>query len=181
MTVNFFGLTLNSLNAIRINVASISAVSIVMITIVFAFLMRTPTLQGRKVMDEIDGPKLYLETAEKDHMNMVDKLLMRVSRFERLLPFAIALEVEKPWSEHFEVELARNAVADAPDHYAPSWYNGDIGSVGWSASNMSNVVSAAAASMTAAMIAAQPVQASSSGFSSSGGGGSSSGGGGSGG
>ncbi|MCS6760158.1 MAG: DUF2207 domain-containing protein, partial [Candidatus Devosia euplotis] len=62
---NVFGLALDSLTSIQLNIAAISAVSIVMVTIVFAFLMRAPTLQGRKVMDEIDGLKLYLKTAEK--------------------------------------------------------------------------------------------------------------------
>ena len=169
---NIFGFALDSLSAIQINIAAIAAISIVVVTIVFAFLMRAPTLQGRKVMDEIDGLKLYLETAEKERMNMDGVPPMTVTRFERLLPYAIALGVEKPWSEHFEAELSRHAVADAPANYAPVWYAGGMpGAAGSAASNMTNAVSAAAASMTAAMVAAQPVQASSSGFSSSGGGG----------
>tara|TARA_R110002020_G_scaffold8652_16_gene34419 strand:+ start:2737 stop:4626 length:1890 start_codon:yes stop_codon:yes gene_type:complete len=169
---NILGFALDSLSAVQLNIAAISAISIVVVTIVFAFLMRAPTLQGRKVMDEIDGLKLYLETAEKERMNMQGVPPMTVTRFERLLPFAIALGVEKPWSEHFEAELARHAVADAPDHYAPLWYSGGMpGSSGNAASNMTHAVSAAAASMTAAMVAAQPVQASSSGFSGGGGGG----------
>ena len=169
---NILGFALDSLSALQINIAAISAISIVMVTIVFAFLMRAPTLQGRKVMDEIDGLKLYLETAEKDRLNMTEAPPMTVTRFERLLPFAIALGVEKPWSEHFDAELARHAVADAPANYAPVWYTrGTPGAAGRAASSMTNAVSAAAASMTAAMVAAQPVQASSSGFSGSGGGG----------
>jgi len=177
--VNIVGLAFESLTSLTINVASVSAVSIVIVTIVFAFLMRAPTLQGRKVMDEIDGLKMYLETAEKERMNMSDVPPMTVERFERLLPFAIALEVEKPWSEHFEAELARHAVVDAPDNYAPRWYSGSsVGATRNVASNMSTAVSAAASSMTAAMVAAQPVQSSSSGSS---GGGSSGGGGGGGG
>ena len=181
---NFFGFALESFTSLTVNVASISAASIVVVTVVFAVLMRAPTLQGRKVMDEIDGLKLYIETAEKDRMNMAGEPPMTISRFERLLPYAIALGVEKPWSEHFEAELARNAVSDATDgHYSPSWYRGSSSSGGWgsSASSMTTAVSAAAASMTAAMVAAQPVSSSSSGFSGGGGGGGSSGGGGGGG
>jgi len=104
---------------------------------------------------------------------------MTVERFERILPYAIALGVEKPWSEHFEGELARHAVSDVTDnYYRPRWY---AGSSDFSTSRISNAVSAAAAGMSAAMVAAQPVQASSSGFSSSGGGGGGSSGGGGGG
>ena len=136
-----------------------------------------------EVMDEIDGLKLYLETAEKERLNMTDAPPMTVTRFERLLPYAIALGVEKPWSEHFDAELSRHAVSDAPSNYTPAWYYGGMpGSTGSVASGLTNAVSAAAASMTAAMVAAQPVQASSSGFSGgSGGGGGFSGGGGGGG
>jgi hypothetical protein len=180
---NVFGFVLDSLTSVSINVASIAAISIVVVTIVFAVLMRAPTLQGRKVMDQIDGLKLYLETAEKDRMNMTDAPPMTATRFERLLPYAIALGVEKPWSKHFEAELARHAVADVSGStYSPGWYHSGSGrSVGGSAASMTNAVSAAAAGMTAAMVAAQPVQASSSGFSSGGGGGGGSSGGGGGG
>ncbi|MGV8853713.1 MAG: DUF2207 domain-containing protein [Devosia sp.] len=179
---NIFGFALNSLTSLQLNIAAISAISIVMVTIIFAFLMRAPTLQGRKVMDEIDGLKLYLETAEKERLNMVEEPPMTVTRFERLLPYAIALGVEKPWSEHFEAELSRNAVSDASGAYMPVWYSGGTGGgFGKASSSISNAVSATAASMTAAMVAAQPVQASSSGFSGGGGGGGFSGGGGGGG
>lgn len=181
--INAIGALIDGFSSFQINIAAISAVSIVVVTIVFAVLMRAPTLQGRKVMDQIDGLKLYIETAEKERLNMADAPPMTVSRFERILPYAIALGVEKPWSSHFEAELARHAVADASDTYQPGWYHGggSPGSAARSASSMTNAVSAAAASMTAAMVAAQPVQSSSSGFSGGGGGGSSGGGGGGGG
>jgi uncharacterized membrane protein YgcG len=175
------GLAVGAGNA-SINTAAIAAFSIAITTVVFALLMRAPTPEGRKIMDQIEGLKLYIETAEKDRMNMAGEPPMTVERFERLLPYAIALGVEKPWSDHFEAELARHAVDGADESYSPQWYRGSRGSAGRSASGMTQAVSAAAASMTAAMVAAQPVQASSSGFSSSsGGGGGSSGGGGGGG
>jgi uncharacterized membrane protein YgcG len=181
MAINFFGLAIDTFTSAAINVASISAISIVVITIVFAVVMRAPTVQGRKVMDQIDGFKLYIETAEKERLNMESEPPMTVSRFERILPYAIALGVEKPWSDHFDAELARNAVSDASSGYSPNWYHGSTGSFSQSASNVTSAVSAAAASMTAAMVAAQPVQSSSSGFSSGGGGGGGSSGGGGGG
>ncbi|KRA55966.1 DUF2207 domain-containing protein [Devosia sp. Root635] len=179
---NIGSMLVDSFSSIEVNTGAISAISIVVVTIVFAVLMRAPTMQGRKIMDQIDGLKLYIETAEKERMNMAGAPPMTISRFERLLPYAVALGVEKPWSNHFEAELARNAVSDASGLYQPVWYHGgSFGSSGRAASSMTNAVSAAAASMTAAMVAAQPVQASSSGFSSGGGGGSSGGGGGGGG
>src|SRR5690606_13402178 len=97
------------------------AVTIIVITLVFAMLMRAPTVHGRKVMDEIDGFRMYIETAEKERLNFQGEPEMSVGRFEAILPYAMALEVEKPWSERFEKDLARHAVKDA-DGYSPHWY-----------------------------------------------------------
>jgi uncharacterized membrane protein YgcG len=177
---NVAGGAADLLGSFSINNALLAAVSIVIINVAFGIVMRAPTVQGRKVMDQIDGFRMYLETAEKNRLNIVGEPPMTVERFERILPFAIALGVEKPWSEHFEAELARHAVADAPgDGYSPSWYHGR----NWSTSGggFSRAVSTVATGMSAAMIAAQPVSSSSSGFSGGGGGGGSSGGGGGGG
>lgn len=172
---NFAGGLIETFSSLTINSAALAAGSMVLITVIFAVLMRAPTIQGRKVMDEIDGFKLYLETAEKNRLNMADEPPMTVERFERILPYAIALGVEKPWSEHFEAELARNGASDVGSDYQPSWYSGRS----FSSGSLTSAVSAASAGMAAAMVAAQPVQASSSG--SSGGGFSGGGGGGGGG
>jgi len=168
---NFLGIGLSALSGIRLDNGLIAAISIVIINVGFGVLMRAPTVQGRKAMDQLDGFKMYLETAEKNRLNFQGAPEMTVSRFESILPYAIALGVEKPWSEHFEGELARHAVAGVEgDSYSPSWYHGRDS---WNSSSggFSNTVAAATSGMAAAMVAAQPVQSSSSGFSSGGGGG----------
>lgn len=171
-----FSLTTSNLS---FDTGFVAAASIIVIEIVFGFLMRAPTVAGRKLMDQIDGFKMYLETAEKNRLNYVDKgePQMTVKRFEGILPFAIALGVEKLWSQRFEADLARNAVPDATTGYSPLWYVGP----NWSSSSqsISNTVQSVATGMSAAMIAAQPSSSSGSGF--SGGGGSGGGGGGGGG
>jgi uncharacterized membrane protein len=131
--------------------------------------MPAPTNEGRKLMDQIDGFKMYVETAEKDRLNLIDEPPMTVTRFESVLPFAIALGIEKPWSHYFESELARNAVSGVSGShgYSPAWYSGSD----FSSRSFSSGLSAMAAGMSAAMIAAQPASSSSSGFSSGGGGG----------
>lgn len=175
LLLNFGGGLLDGLGAIRVDNGLVAAGSIIVISLIFAGLMRAPTIQGRKIMDQIDGFKLYLETAEKNRLNIENEPPMTIDRFEAILPYAIALGVEKPWSEHFEGELARNAVADADaTGYRPLWYSGRS----FSSGGIAKAVSTASSGMAAAMIAAQPVQASSSG---SGGGGFSGGGGGGGG
>lgn len=152
----------------------VAAASIIAINITFAILMRAPTAQGRRMMDQIDGFRMYLETAEKHRLNFVDEPELSVKRFEAILPYAIALGVEKPWTERFEAELARHAVPDAGAGYAPGWYQ----SSDFSSHSISSDMAGIATGMSAAMIAAQPASSSSSGSS---GGGSSGGGGGGGG
>jgi uncharacterized membrane protein YgcG len=143
----------------------------------FFYLMRAPTALGRPVMDQLDGFKLYLETAEKDRLNMQAPEIT-ADRFEALLPYAVALEVEKPWSEAFAAALRRAHPEDADPmrHYQPSWGSGG-GS--WSGDNFGAAVAASVAGATGALAGAVPVSSGSSGF--SGGGGSGGGGGGGGG
>jgi uncharacterized membrane protein len=125
-------------------------------------------------MDEIDGFRMYLDTAEKERLNFQDEPEMSVARFEAILPYAMALGVEKPWSERFENDLARHAIKDAPAHYSPHWYSGG----NFSAGNFASTMGGVATGLSAAMIASQPQASSSSGTS---GGGFSGGGGGGGG
>jgi uncharacterized membrane protein YgcG len=97
---------------------------IVIVNVIFFFLMGAPTPIGRKLMDEIEGLRLYLTVAEKDRMNMAGAPAMSPQHFEKLLPYAVALGVEKPWSEAFETWLA-TAVAAGAATYASTWYMGD--------------------------------------------------------
>src|SRR5690606_41809511 len=50
------------------------------------------TREGRKVMDGIDGLRLYLELAEKDRMALAGAPRMSPSHYETLLPYAVALD-----------------------------------------------------------------------------------------
>lgn len=175
IAVNFGTTVLELATDLSINTAAVATFSMVLISIVFAVLMRAPTVQGRKVMDEIEGFKLYLETAEKNRLNIQGEPPLTVERFERILPYAIALGVEKPWTEHFDAAMARNAVPGATG-YSPTWYVGNRHD--FSSGSLARAVTATTSGMAAAMVSAQPVQSSSSG---SGGGGFSGGGGGGGG
>lgn len=144
---------------------AIAAITIVITNIAFGLTMRAASVQGRKIMDQIEGFKMYMETAEKERLNMYNAPDLTVERFEKILPFAVALGVEKPWSEHFEKELARNAVNPADQNYNPAWHSGRS----WRSGRIASNIASTATAMSAAMIAAQPASASSSGFSSGGG------------
>ncbi len=143
----------------------------------FYYLLRAPTAAGRVVMDRIEGLELYLRTAETERLNIKDAPDLNTETFERLLPYAIALEAEKPWSEAFARAFARaNPGKDVMAAYRPAWHGGR----GWSGSDFGDSMSSATSSSQSAFTSALPApQSSSSGF--SGGGGSGGGGGGGGG
>jgi hypothetical protein len=141
----------------------------------FLYLMKAPTALGRPVMDQLAGFRLYLETAEADRLNMQAPEIT-AERFEALLPYAVALDVEKPWAHAFEAALRRAHPEDADPmrRYQPAWSSGG----GWSGGNFSGAVASSVASVSSTLASAVPVSSGSSGF---GGGGGSGGGGGGGG
>lgn len=100
------------------------------VNFLFYRLLKSPTLTGRKVMDQIEGFKLYLSVAEKERLNLLNPPEKTPELFEKYLPYALALDVENEWSEQFATVLAQ-ASADGRG-YTPIWYYGgsyhDVGS-----------------------------------------------------
>ena len=138
--------------------------------VIFYHLLKAPTLLGRKLMDKIDGFKMYLRVAEKDQiysMQVPDKTL---ELFESYLPFALALGVENRWVEKFSDVLA----AVKQEGYSPAWYSGTT----WSTLGASGFASSLSGSFASTITSSSTAPGSSSGGS---GGGSSGGGGGGGG
>ncbi len=145
---------------------------IVLLNVLFVLVMGAPTPLGRQLMDAIEGLRLYLTVAEKDRMNMQGAPQMSPQHFETLLPYAVALGVEKPWSKVFETWLAAASAGAAA--YAPTWYNGNYNSFG-------DRIGGFSSSMASTIASTIPAPPSSSSSSFSGGGGSSGSGGGGGG
>jgi uncharacterized membrane protein len=99
------------------------------VNFIFFYLLKQPTLAGRKVMDQIDGFKMYLTTAEGPELAQAAPA-KTPQLYERLLPYAIALGVENRWAEQFS-DVLRAAAQDAGaaggggGSYHPSWYSGN--------------------------------------------------------
>lgn len=92
-----------------------------LIVLVFSVLMPQRTSRGVTVKEHILGLKRYMSVAEKDRMEFHNAPEKNPEQFEKLLPFAIALGVEKKWAEQFK-DIYRNN---------PVWYTGSIGSDGF--------------------------------------------------
>ena len=140
--------------------------------VIFLFLLRAPTPAGRKIMDEIEGFKMYLDTAEQDRLERMQSPRLTPEVFETFLPFAFALGVENNWCDRFARELPEELAKR--DGYQPTWYTGSqnrLGALSHLGSDFNN-------SFSSAISSASSPPGSSSG---SGGGGSSGGGGGGGG
>lgn len=148
---------------------------ILLVNLLFFFLMGAPTPLGRKLMDGIEGLRTYLTLAEKDRMNMAGAPTMSPSHFEKLLPYAVALGVEKPWSRTFETWLATAAAGAAAAAYSPGWYHGN------NPGGFSDRIGGFSSSMASTIASTIPTPPPSSSSSSSGFSGGSSGGGGGGG
>jgi uncharacterized membrane protein YgcG len=138
---------------------------IVLVNMLFFHLMGAPTPIGSKMMDGIDGLRQYLTLAEKERMNMAGAPEMSPQHFEKLLPYAVALGVEKPWSETFDRWFLAAAAGAAA--YQPVWYNGNAFAAGSFGDRMGGFAGSMASTMSASL--PPPPSSSSSGFSTGGG------------
>ncbi|MFP5379898.1 MAG: DUF2207 domain-containing protein, partial [Vicinamibacteria bacterium] len=87
------------------------------VVVVFARLVRAPTPEGRALLDEIEGLRRYLSVAERDELATLPgpdgPPVLDAARYEMLLPYAIALEVEDAWTEKFTAAVGAAAAAAA--------------------------------------------------------------------
>lgn len=144
--------------------------------VLYIYLIKAPTPLGAEKTAAIEGFRMYLETAEEKRLDMLTPPERTPELFERLLPYAIALNLENAWGDKF-----KNVLEQA--NYSPDWYNGNT-------YNYHRFSTSFISSVAVAQIDPTPPASSSSGSSSSGssswssgssGGGSSGGGGGGGG
>ena len=89
----------------------------------FAVLMVKPTSEGRHILDEIEGFRLYLAARGTERLKLVGMPVVTKELFESLLPYAVALGVERNWSQVFEKQMDES-ITDERLNYQPSFYNG---------------------------------------------------------
>ena len=86
--------------------------------VLFARWLAAPTELGNQLMNEINGFRMYLETAEEDRLNSLTPPEKTPALFEKFLPYAMALDCENAWNAKFAAILAAAAVG------VPAWYVG---------------------------------------------------------
>ena len=80
-------------------------------------------MKGRRVLDRIEGFKMYLSVAEKERLEFLHPPEEMPELFEKYLPYAMAMGVENQWSEHF-ASVHTGAAQAAEGGYRPTWYSG---------------------------------------------------------
>jgi len=84
--------------------------------IIFSFKVDLKSKKGNELYHELEGLKMYINTAEKHRIEFHNDPEKFRGVFETLLPYAIIFGLEKKWAKEFE------------DIYKepPSWYQGDV-------------------------------------------------------
>jgi hypothetical protein len=72
------------------------------LVVVFGLAMPVKTKKGADAKEYTLGLKLYLEVAEKDRIKFHNAPAKNPEHFEKLLPYAMVLGVEKEWAEKFK-------------------------------------------------------------------------------
>lgn len=85
---------------------------LVIVNVVYAFLIKAYTVEGRRIKDEIEGFKLFIKTASEDEIRG-----QTPETFDRYFPYAYALGLENDWAKKFESVLEMN-------NYEPNWCTG---------------------------------------------------------
>ena len=87
------------------------------LVILFRKLLTVRSPRGVLVLEEAQGLAMYMGTAERHRLEMLSPPDETPETFERLLPYAFALDTAETWANRFEQVLkSRN--------YNPSWYTG---------------------------------------------------------
>jgi uncharacterized membrane protein YgcG len=119
--------TIGAMVLMEAPVATAIAISLLVVATLVAFYRWLPAYStaGRRTQDEIEGLRQYLGVAERDELARQKAPPKTAQEFSRLLPYAVALDVQKTWADRFALALGSAAVAQA----VSDWYQSDGGGV----------------------------------------------------
>jgi len=136
----------------------------VMLMNIFSILflwMPDYTYEGFRTKRRAEGLRWYIDHAEDDRINELNKEAKTPELYEKLLPYAMVFGLEEKWSKAF----AGIQLGDL------SWYDGSFSDISSFGHKMSSMSSIASSSMSGAQFRSSGSGGSSSGGGSSGGGG----------
>ncbi|CDK30129.1 DUF2207 domain-containing protein [Candidatus Babela massiliensis] len=88
---------------------------------IFYYLLKSYSPEGQKLFEDIQGFKQFLTVTESERFKIIGTPPDRTPElFEKYLPYAIALGVEKEWSKQFA------PIFDKLKNYQPNWIAGPL-------------------------------------------------------
>src|SRR5204863_2160035 len=85
-------------------------VALLAVNLAWAPFFKRTTREGRRILDEIAGFRLFLEKVEQDRLDKLNPHQEILLAHEKYLAYAIALEVKEAWGDH----LAQTFFASTP-------------------------------------------------------------------
>jgi predicted membrane protein DUF2207 len=73
---------------------------LMLVNLVWAPRLKRRTVQGRQILDQIAGFRLFLEKVEKDRLDKLNAAGEAPEMLDEHLSYAIALEVKEAWGDH---------------------------------------------------------------------------------
>ena len=99
----------------------VGIILILVVHSVFYDLLKAPTLAGRRLLDQVEGFRHYLDIAEQDKIASLEAPEMTSDIYEAYLPYAIALDLENEWTSKLNVAMATGSIDR--DYRQPDWYH----------------------------------------------------------
>jgi FtsH-binding integral membrane protein len=81
-------------------VFSMMIAALLLVNLAWGPQLKRRTPQGRQILDEIAGFRLFLEKVEKDRLDKLNSANEAPQTLDKNLPYAIALEVREAWGDH---------------------------------------------------------------------------------
>lgn len=122
-TAIFVGIVfLNQANlSFNVKVVLLFSIFLLLLFVSYKYLIKKPTEQRLQRKAAIEGFLMYMKAAEEKQIQFSNAPAFTPQLFETLLPYAMALGIDKIWGEKF-----KNIIQQAMDNktYQPTWYVG---------------------------------------------------------
>lgn len=91
--------------------------------LIYSYMIVSPSEEKLQLQADIEGLKMYISMAEEKQLQYFNPPEVTPEVFEKLLPYAIALKVDKIWGDKFEKTLLKS-MQTSDVSYVPLWYAG---------------------------------------------------------
>lgn len=88
---------------------------------VFKVLLRSPSVLGKSLLDNMEGYKLYLSSQDDTLLNVMRNAEQKIkSLYNKHLSFATAMDLDQLWTRRFV------AFSETENQLKPDWYKGKL-------------------------------------------------------